>query len=145
MSHELTVTLKNDLGELERLGAVIQEFGKRHALLPDAIFDLHLALDEIVTNVVSYGHDDHRAHEIVVRMTMLSAAHPRRIEVEVEDDGRPFNPLTVAAPAVNRPVEGRPVGGLGIHLVRKVMDDLEYRRHQGKNVLLMKKSIVQSR
>ena len=142
MAHELTVTLKNDLGELERLGAVIREFGKRHALLPDAIFDLHLALDEIVTNAVSYGHDDGREHEIVLRLTMLPAAHPRRIEVQVEDDGRPFNPLQAAKPDVSQSVEERPIGGLGIYLVRRVMDDLEYRRRRGKNVLVMRKTVA---
>ena len=51
--------------------------------------------------------------------------------MEVEDDGRPFNPLEAAPPDVNSPVEDRPIGGLGIYLVRRVMDDLEYRRQRG--------------
>lgn len=142
MSGQLTLTLKNDLGELGRMSALVEAFGKRHALLPDALFDLHLALDEIVTNVVSYGYDDRGEHEIVVRLTMLSAAHPRRIEVEVEDDGRPFNPLEAGVPDVHATIEDRPIGGLGIYLVRRVMDDLEYRRRQGKNVLVMRKTVA---
>lgn len=142
MSERITITLKNDLAELERMSAVVEEFGRRHRLAPTALFDLHLALDEVLTNVVSYGYDDTRQHEIVVRLALPSVDGTPRIEVEVEDDGRPFNPLEAAAPDVNAPVEERPIGGLGIYLVRRVMDDLEYRRQQGKNVLVMRKTVA---
>ena len=58
MKQHTTVALKNDLAELERLSGVVEQFGKRHGLPTTALFDLHLALDEILTNVVSYGYDD---------------------------------------------------------------------------------------
>jgi len=142
MSRHATVALKNDLAELERLSNVIEGFGKRHALPTAALFDLHLALDEILTNVVSYGYDDQHEHEIIVRLTLGGDHDSRQIEVEVEDDGRPFNPLETAPPDVSTSVEDRPIGGLGIHLARRVMDDLEYRRQRGKNVLVMRKTVA---
>lgn len=139
MSNQLTLTLKNDLAELERVSGAVDEFGRRHRIPAPALFDLHLALDEILTNIVSYGYDDTHEHEIIVR---LSQPAPDQIEVEVEDDARPFNPLEAADPDVNRSVEDRPIGGLGIYLVRRVMNDLEYRRQQGKNVLVMRKTLA---
>jgi serine/threonine-protein kinase RsbW len=56
----------------------------------------------------------------------------------VEDDGKPFNPLDAPEPDTNQLLEERPIGGLGIHLVRKNVDELEYRRQKDKNILIMK-------
>lgn len=142
MTDRVTLTLKNDLAELERVAAAVDAFGKRRNLPATALFDLHLALDEVLTNVVSYGYDDDREHEIVVRLMLPARDGSQLIEVEVEDDGRPFNPLEAAAPDVTAPVEERPIGGLGIYLVRRVMDDLEYQRRQDKNVLVMRKTVA---
>ena len=142
MSRHTTVALKNDLAELERLSNVVDEFGKRHGLPTTALFDLHLALDEILTNVVAYGYDDQDEHEIIVRLAFGGDGNAQRIEVEVEDDGRPFNPLETASPDVQTSVADRPIGGLGIFLVRRVMEDLEYRRQRGKNVLVMRKTLA---
>jgi len=120
----------------------VDAFGKSHNLPATALFDLHLALDEVLTNVVSYGYDDDHEHEIVVRLGMPVRHGAEIIEVEVEDDGRPFNPLDTPPPDVHASVEQRHIGGLGIYLVRRVMDDLEYRRQQDRNVLVMRKTVV---
>jgi anti-sigma regulatory factor (Ser/Thr protein kinase) len=142
MPQHLTLTLKNDLSELQRASSTLDEFGQRHALPAAVLFDLHLALDEILTNVMSYGYDDDAQHEIVVHLSVSPDRPPHHVEVEVEDDGRPFNPLDVARPNIEASIEDRPVGGLGIYLVRRVMDDLEYRRQPGKNVLVMRKTLA---
>jgi serine/threonine-protein kinase RsbW len=138
MHADLSVTAKNDLAELARVSHLVEDFGARHALSPPLIFEVNLALDEVLTNVISYGYDDHGTHNITVRITLRA----RELVLEVEDDGRPFNPLEVRPPAVDQPVEQRPVGGLGVFLVRKMMDELEYRRVHGKNLLVMRKSTV---
>ncbi len=142
MSEPVIIRLKNDLAELERVGIAVEAFGARHGASTAAIFDVHLALDEVLTNVMSYGYTDDRTHEITVRLGISDGRSPRRIEVQVEDDGRPFNPLEVPPPNVDAPVEDRPIGGLGIYLVRRAMDDLEYRRQRGKNVLVMRKTLT---
>ncbi len=141
MAEPTTITLKNQLSELERVSRLVEAFGERQGLPAKLTFELNLALDEILTNVISYAYDDDRAHDIRVRLSLAGS----ELAVEVEDDGRAFDPLAVPAPKVDAPAEERPVGGLGIHLVRKLMDGLEYRRRQDKNLLLMTKSVAGSR
>jgi serine/threonine-protein kinase RsbW len=129
------VVVKNDLSELERVSHVVEAFGADHGIAPKVIFHLNLALDEILTNVISYAYGDGAAHDILVRLAVSAA----EFTVAVEDDGRAFNPLDIAAPVLDAPLADRSIGGLGMYLVRQVVDRLEYRREQGKNVLVMKK------
>jgi sigma-B regulation protein RsbU (phosphoserine phosphatase) len=137
MREEVEIQLKNKLSELARVNQTLTEFGQRHNLATKAMHDLTLALEEILTNVISYGYTDNREHEIKVRLS----AQPGEIRVEVEDDGHPFNPLQAPVPDTTQSVEQRTIGGLGIHLVRQLMDGLEYQRQHGKNLLLMKKNL----
>jgi len=131
----MSVTLVNDRSEVERLSRLVDAFGVAEGLQPDAIFSVNLALDEVVTNIIRYAHDDGRQHPIVIRLTL----EPGVLTVEVEDDGRAFNPLEAPAPDLHASIEDRPIGGLGIHLVRSVMTSVEYRREDGRNLLTMKK------
>lgn len=133
MTEEVEIKLNNTLSELERVNEALTEFSRRHALSSNVVHDLHLALEEILTNIISYGYADDRQHEICVRLN----ARPSAVTAEVEDDGRPFDPLAAPAPDVTRPIDERPVGGLGIHLVRRLMDSLEYKRQSGRNLLIM--------
>ena len=136
LSHQTAITVTNNLAELERVGDAIEEFGQRNGLPAKAVFEVKLAVDEVVTNVISYGYADGGDHQIAVRLSVDAG----EIAIEVEDDGRPFNPLAVAPADVDQPVEDRQIGGLGIHLVRKLMDGLDYRREGNKNLLVMRKS-----
>ena len=131
------IRVHNTFTELERVSGIVERFGEEHGLAAPLLFEINLALDEVLTNVISYGFGDSAPHEIAVRLWFDGG----QLVVQVEDDGRPFNPLDVADPNVNRPVEDRPIGGLGIHLVRRVTDQLEYRRDAGRNVLVMRKTI----
>jgi anti-sigma regulatory factor (Ser/Thr protein kinase) len=131
----LRVRFRNDLGELARAFKVVERFADERALPQAVISRIHLALDEVLTNVISYAYDDAGVHEIEVRLEVEDAD----VVVEVTDDGRPFDPLSVAATEVDRPLAERPIGGLGLHLVRRVMDRVEYRRDDGRNVLTMRK------
>src|SRR5262245_1507367 len=135
--HTLSVMLKNDLFELQRLNQIVTEFADRHGLASELVFRLTLVLEEIISNVISYGYDDGLEHEISVR---LSWKHPN-MKVEVEDDGRPFNPLEAPPPDMGKPLTEMQVGGLGIHFVREKMDELEYRRENDRNLLIIKTKI----
>jgi sigma-B regulation protein RsbU (phosphoserine phosphatase) len=137
MSKPMSILFKNKLSEIERLGQVVEEFAELHHLPPNLAFEFNVALEEILTNVISYGYEDSGEHEIMIRLSCTA----EEMTAEVEDDGRPFNPLEAVEPDTNKPLEERSVGGLGIHLVRKFMDKVEYKRQQGKNLLMMKKSI----
>jgi len=96
-----------------------------------------LCLEEHLTNVIEYGLGDSGQHQIAVRF----ALEQNFFVVEVKDDGKAFDPLQ--RPEVNTavPLEDKPVGGLGIHLMRRFMDELAYRRESGRNVLTMRKRL----
>ena len=130
----VSVQLRNDLSEIQRLNQIVTEFAVQHDLAAELTFRVNLVLEEIVANVISYGYDDRLEHEISVR---LSWQDPR-IELEVKDDGRPFNPLEAPQPETESPLVEKPVGGLGIHLVRRMVDHLEYRREGDKNCLVLR-------
>jgi anti-sigma regulatory factor (Ser/Thr protein kinase) len=138
MGEKISVKLENNLSEIERLSQIVTEFGKRNQLSSRALFDLNLALEEVLTNVISYGYQDNNEHQIIIRICLENG----ELTAVVEDDGQPFNPLEVPEPDLEKPLEERPVGGLGIYLTRKLMDELEYKQQGGKNILVMKKNAV---
>ena len=140
MRKELQINLSNKLSELGRVNQSLTEFGQRHGLAPKVVHDLNLALEEILTNTISYGYTDNREHEIKVRLSVQSG----EVKAEVEDDGQPFDPLAVPEPDTAKSLEERTIGGLGIHLVRKLMDNLEYKRQGERNLLIMKKKTQES-
>ena len=137
MKADKTIILKNDLSEIPRLASEIEVFGKKNNLSESVIFDALLASEEIFTNIVSYAYEDDKEHMIVVRVDLNDG----ELTLEIEEDGRPFDPLKVPEPDIEKPLEERPVGGLGVFLARKSMDELEYRRKSGKNILVMKKRV----
>jgi anti-sigma regulatory factor (Ser/Thr protein kinase) len=138
MSQKISIELKNNLRELERLNRVLEEYAKLYHLPSNVLFAINLALEEIITNVISYGYRDDDEHDITIRIN-FNQGH---LNIEVEDDGLPFNPLEAPEPDLKKPLEEREVGGLGIHLVRNLMEGLEYKRLEGKNLLIMKKKTV---
>jgi len=140
MSEGLEFKLNSTLSALEKLSEALTNFGQRNGLASKVVHDLNLALEEIFTNIISYGYSDNREHEIKVRLSV----QPGEIRVTVEDDGRPFNPLEVPEPDTTKPLEERIVGGPGIYLVRKLMDGLEYKRQGNKNLLTIKKKTQES-
>src|SRR5262245_5670027 len=136
----IVVELKNSLLEIERLARIADDFGQRHRLDAQTSHNLKVALDEILTNIISYAYADAREHSIVTRFSLGKG----KLTVEVEDDGRPFNPLNTPEPDTKQLLEERPIGGLGIHLVRKLMDELEYRRQNDTNILTMKLKVKEA-
>lgn len=139
MTAERTLALTNDLAEIERVSRLVEAFGEEHALPARVVFDVNLALDEILTNIISYAYEDGTRHTITVRLRLADG----RLHVEVEDDGRAFDPLTVAEPDIEGPAEDRPIGGLGLRLVRKLMTGLAYTRKEGTNVFAMWRAIAE--
>ena len=138
MTASMSVTLVNDPSEIERLSRLVEAFGEAEGVPPESIFSVNLALDEVVTNIIRYAHDDdHQQHPIVVQLALELGV----LTARVEDDGRAFNPLDAPVPDLDASIEERPIGGLGIHLVRSMMNSVEYRRENGRNVLIMKKTL----
>jgi sigma-B regulation protein RsbU (phosphoserine phosphatase) len=134
LSSAIVVELKNNLSEIERLTRIADDFGRRHHIDAEASHHLKVALDEILTNIISYAYADAEEHSIVTRFSLEQG----QLTVQVEDDGRPFNPLNAPEPDTKQLLEERPIGGLGIYLMRKLMDEVEYRRQNDRNILVMK-------
>ncbi len=132
---KMSLEIKNDLAQLERVAQAVEEFGELHHLPPKTVFEVNLSLEEILTNVISYGYSDDNEHLIMARFSLSE----KELEIEITDDGRPFDPLELPPPDLEKPLAERPVGGLGIHLVRNLMDELDYQRRQDKNILVLKK------
>ena len=99
-----------------------------------AVYLADLAIEEIATNILKYGYDDTAVHEILLRLEI----HADAIVLWLEDDGHEFNPLKAPEPDVNRPTEERAPGGLGIHLVRKLAEKMDYERRDGRNRLTVR-------
>src|SRR3546814_1814549 len=96
-----------------------------------------VVFDDAVSNSINYGFDDQAEHEIEVRMTLSE----RRLRLEVIDDGIAFDPLRNEDPDVELDIDERKIGGLGIYLIKNIMDDVKYVREGNYNRLIMEKAV----
>ena len=129
------LNLKNDLSELDRLHPFLEEIGRGLGVSKKCMFETNLTLEEVFSNIVSYGFNDHADHLIKITVTTPKGS----FKICVEDDGRPFNPLKARQPDLPHEVEDCEPGGLGIHLIKHFMDEIRYRRYRNRNVLTMEK------
>ena len=137
MTDFVELRLANELADLASLAGQIERFGAEQRLPSSVVNALNVVLDEAVSNAINHGYDAGVRGEIAVRLRRTGD----RVVAEVEDDGRPFDPLQAPPPDLTLPLERRPVGGLGIHLIRKLMDEVSYARRDGRNVLKMAKQL----
>lgn len=132
------VILPNRVEQLESIAATLERLGDEWGLKPKTVMEMNLVLEELFTNIVFYAFDDDREH--VIRIGFELAGDELRITLE--DDGKPFNLLErQMGDVLSQPVEERPIGGLGIHFVREIMDRVEYRRDEGRNIVTLAKKI----
>ena len=101
------------------------------------IFKINLALEELLSNIISYGYVDDDDHWIKVAISLEEGV----LVISLEDDGIPFNPVDAKEPDCGCPLEERKVGNLGIHLCKQVMDDLIYERRGNKNIVILRKDV----
>jgi anti-sigma regulatory factor (Ser/Thr protein kinase) len=132
--------LANDLADLAGLADRVERFGAEQDLPANVVNAINVVLDEAVSNAINHGYDAGVRGEIAVRLRRGAD----RVEVEVEDDGRPFDPLQVPPPDLTLPLERRPIGGLGVHLIKNLMDEVSYAHQHGRNVLKMAKHLAKA-
>lgn len=128
--------LKNRLDEIQSLAEAIELWGEENGIPAKTLFQVNLALDELLTNTISYGYPEGGEHEIVVQ---LAREREGELLIGVHDDGLAFNPLEAKEPDINQDIEERPIGGLGIYLVRQMIDEIDYSWKDQRNILVMKK------
>lgn len=134
----ITIRLPSEAHGGRRLHQLVEQFGALHEVPAEALRALNLTLDEAVTNSFAYAYAASAAGPVWVRMELAAAL----LRSEVVDEGCAFNPLACPLPDVTAPLRERTPGGLGIFLIRQLMDQVAYRREGFRNVLTMSKRLV---
>lgn len=130
------LTLTNDLAEIPRLAEAVEAFCEPFAPSMKDLLAIQLALEETVTNVINHGYKGHPpgARSFTVE---LAAPSPDRLRATITDDAPAYDPLARPEVDVSLPIEERPIGGLGVHLVKKLMHHAAYERRGDQNVLVL--------
>lgn len=133
MTGRLDMSLANDVQEVARVIDSLEEFGASQGIAPEQALRFGLVLDELITNIISYGLQGRSDGTI-----QLAIEHANgKLSAELVDDGPPFDPLAAETEMPEGDIEHRQVGGLGLTLVKSFMDRLDYRRVGGFNRLHM--------
>jgi anti-sigma regulatory factor (Ser/Thr protein kinase) len=133
----LSFELKNDLSELDVLEKKLDEFCQQLGVTKKCYCEINLALEELFTNIVHHGFTDKAEHRIKFTISHQDGT----VVMRIEDDGVPFNPTDTDPPDTECVLEERQVGGLGVHLIKNMMDNITYKRHNDKNLLILMKHL----
>jgi anti-sigma regulatory factor (Ser/Thr protein kinase) len=133
------LSLRNEAAELGRLAAFAEEFARRHALPAQERVRLLLILEELFTNAVVHGYEGSPSAGHIEVVLSLAAG---RLTIEFSDDGRPFEPLSGRLPDLAQPAAVRPIGGLGLHIVRSLAEEAHYVREAGRNRLVLTRRLA---
>ena len=129
-----TLTLHNDVSEVSMLGEWIEQQCESLDLPTSEVFQINLALEEAVVNVMDYAYPGQEG--MPVRLNMQGDSH--ELIFRLEDEGIPFDPTTEAKePDITLDADVRPIGGLGVFLVKQIMASVTYERRDDKNILTM--------
>ena len=135
VGESLALSLRNALDAISPANDAATAWLEARQVPPDTAFLVSLAIDEMVTNCIKYGYDDAGEHVINVQLSVSD----HQLAMVVIDDGHPFNPLDAPVPDLSLSMEDRPIGGLGIHLLRQLADQMTYERRGDMNhVTLLK-------
>jgi serine/threonine-protein kinase RsbW len=139
VSAHRTATLKivNAIGELVKVVAFVEAFGRDQGLPARAINNLNLCLDELLNNTISYGYEDAVPRVISVTLTFDGDC----LSADIEDDAKPFDPRSTKPPELPRDLASRKLGGLGLYFVNSLMDAVDYRWSDGYNRTVLKKDM----
>lgn len=129
--------IENQVGELPPLAKKIEELAEKWELPHELAMNINLVIEEALTNIIFYAFTDINKHEIKMSVSLNSK---KRLRIKITDSGIPFNPLARQQPDITLPVEERPVGGLGIFLISRIMDRMHYSRQNNQNILTLNKS-----
>jgi len=125
------LVIGNDLSELRRMTDWLHTSCETAGIAKDVVYTLDLCANEAVANIISYAYDNPGPHNITLELqqTELGA------RLVISDDGKPFNVLAAPEHQLPEDIEAARIGGLGIHLIRRMITDCEYQRSGGFNVL----------
>lgn len=136
--HSFEIEIGNDLKAIIRVTEQFMEFARENKMIQKVTTPVCMALDDLLANIISYGYADDSHHLITIKVSIVKDS----VIIVITDDGLPFNPLTVEAPDTDASLEEREIGGLGIFLVKNVIDETYYKRYVNKNVITLIKKIA---
>ncbi len=131
------LSIENRLEEIVPVTEAFEALCEEHGVSPKVRRPVLLVLDDLLTNVISYAYEDDDVHTITVEIDLTED----RLTVTICDDGSPFDPFDKTPPDTSLPLEERTVGGLGIYLVEKLMDEVHHDRVDGMNVVTIVKHL----
>ena len=134
---EKSIVLTNDISEVGKLNAFVEEIGNEFSLSSDIIFNLNLVLEEAVVNVINYAYPKEE-HEFIYLSAYM---HEGSIILVLTDTGKEFDPTLAPEVDITLSADERPIGGLGIFLIRQIMNEVKYERIDGKNILTLEKKL----
>ena len=135
MKHEIII--KTKISEINKVADFIAEIGKKYQVDDQFVFDVSVALDEVINNIISYGCNGNPDFDIKIEFLFKK----KLLCVIVSDEGKLFNPLKIENPDLSKSIEDKPIGGLGFFLVKKLMDSVEYKSEENKNILFLYKKM----
>lgn len=127
----LRLVIPNKMEAVGEATRALERFLEDRRVPADVSFSASLVLEEVTTNVIKYSYEDTKDHEILLQAHLDKGC----LVLSFTDDGREFDPRRAASPDFEKPLEERPIGGLGIHLLRNLAERMDYRRLEGKNTL----------
>lgn len=134
---EKSIVLANEISEVSRLNDFIEEIGREFAIAPDVLFNLNLVLEEAVVNVINYAYPKEE-HEFIY---LSASMHEGSIVLVLTDTGKAFDPTAAPEADITLSADERQIGGLGIFLIRQIMNEVRYERIDGKNILTLEKKL----
>ena len=130
---KLKVEIINDLAQIDKVNQAFNSFSEENHISTSVRRKLNLVFDELLNNIISYAYDDDKEHHIGVEVELTR----KKLTISITDDGLPFNPFAGKTPDITIGLEDRKIGGLGIHLVRSLMDKAKYLRRVDKNMVML--------
>ncbi|MBQ2299828.1 MAG: ATP-binding protein [Bacteroidaceae bacterium] len=134
---EKSIVLANEISEVSKLNDFIEEIGREFAIAPDVLFNLNLVLEEAVVNVINYAYPKEE-HEFIY---LSASMHEGSIVLVLTDTGKAFDPTAAPEADITLSADERQIGGLGIFLIRQIMNEVKYERIDGKNILTLEKKL----
>ncbi|RLD67259.1 MAG: ATP-binding protein [Bacteroidetes bacterium] len=132
------INIKSRTSGLEIMNQQLARIVEEWNISKDVAFAMNLALEEITTNIINYGYKGLEDYDITIRFTL----ERHNLRIQIKDGAKEFNPLDIEDPdSLDKPLEERDIGGLGIHLVKKFTDNFSYRRTNNKNIVTLTKSL----
>jgi sigma-B regulation protein RsbU (phosphoserine phosphatase) len=140
MQYQSHITLPNDVQATTELGMFVDEVCENVGFDMSTTFKLNLAIEEAVVNVMSYAYPAGTKGDVDID----AEADDEQLKFVISDSGTPFDPTQKGEVDTTLSAEDRGIGGLGIHLIRQIMDTINYERVDGKNVLTLRKKLTKN-